>query len=150
MKRTALIGTLIASLAVGSAAIAGPYDRGRGYDRDHDRDRGRYSNYDHRDHRDDRGNWDRRDYRGNWDHRDYRDHRYGTYYRPNGYYSHRWVRGERLPVAFYARPYVIADYRGYGLHSPPRGYHWVRVNGDAVLAAIATGIVLDSVFNFFD
>ena len=79
---------------------------------------------------------------------DYRP-RYGTYYRPHGYYSHRWVRGERLPVAFYGRPYVIADYRGWGLYGPPRGYHWVRVDGDAVLAAIATGIVLDTVFDAF-
>ena len=72
------------------------------------------------------------------------------YYPPLGYYSHRWVRGERLPVRFYSRPYVINDYRAYRLHAPPRGYHWVRVDGDAILAAVATGIVLDTVFDAFD
>ena len=55
-----------------------------------------------------------------------------------------------MPLAFYGRPYVIADYRGWGLYGPPRGYHWVRVDGDAVLAAIATGIVLDTVFDAFN
>jgi Ni/Co efflux regulator RcnB len=44
---------------------------------------------------------------------------------------------------------VIANYRDCGLRAPPRGYHWVRVNGDAVLAAVATGIVLESVFHVF-
>jgi Ni/Co efflux regulator RcnB len=29
------------------------------------------------------------------------------------------------------------------------GYHWVRVNNDAVLAAVATGVVLDVAFNLF-
>ena len=149
MKHSTLIGALIVSLAAGSAAMADSRDHGRDYDR-HDDRRGHESDhrghdYDHRD----RGNGYRHDYRD--DHRyrqDYRP-RYGTYYRPHGYYSHRWVRGERLPLAFYARPYVIADYRGWGLYGPPRGYHWVRVDGDAVLAAIATGIVLDTVFDAF-
>jgi Ni/Co efflux regulator RcnB len=75
--------------------------------------------------------------------------RYGVYHAPRGYYAHTWRRGDRLPVAYYQRPYVIADYRDCGLRAPPRGYHWVRVNGDAVLAAVATGIVLESVFHIF-
>ncbi len=150
MKRAALIGTLVVSLATGSAAIAAP---GHG-DRDHDRDRDRARAH----------HVERHDYGRGHDYRrgdDYRrgpsarvEHRaparYGTYYRPRGYYSHRWVRGERLPVAYYARPYVLVDYRGWGLRAPPRGYHWVRVNRDAVLAAVATGIVLDTVFHVFN
>jgi Ni/Co efflux regulator RcnB len=133
MKRAALIGTLIVSLATGSAALASPGGRG------------------HDDHRE----------RAQAHHRDYRPGpparavhrapvRYGAYYRPHGYYSHRWVRGERLPVAYYSRPYVIVDYRPWGLRAPPRGYRWVRVDRDAVLAAVATGIVLDTVFHVFD
>ena len=55
-----------------------------------------------------------------------------------------------MPLAFYARPYVVDDFYGYGLYAPPRGYHWVRVDGDAVLAAVATGIVLDTVFHAFE
>ena len=168
MKRAALIGTLVASLAAGSAAFADP--GGRGHD-GHDYDRGRSSSHGERrdfDRRDsyrrdyDRRDNDRHDYgRRDYDRHDYRPYaysrdgyrapaRYGAYYRPRGYYSHRWIRGERLPVAFYARPYVIDDYYGYDLYAPPRGYHWVRVNGDAVLAAVATGIVLDTVLHAFD
>lgn len=143
MKRAALIGALIVSLATGSAAFAAP--GGRGHD-DH-RERGHSYQHD-----------GRHDYRpgpsvrgGHRAPERYgHEHRYGTYYRPHGYYAHRWVRGERLPVGFYARPYVINDYRVWGLRAPPRGYHWVRVDGDAVLAAVATGIVLDSVFHLFN
>jgi hypothetical protein len=76
--------------------------------------------------------------------------RFAPYRHPHGFYSHRWIRGERLPVAYFARPYVIADYRDCGLRRPPRGYHWVRVDGDAVLAAVATGIVLDTVLHVFN
>ncbi len=135
MKRAALIGALVASLMAGSTAMANP--GGRGHD-------------DHRErplaqHEEDRAShWAA--VRGV-----HRAHvRQGVYQRPNGYYAHRWVRGERLPVEYYSRPYVIADYRGFGLRVPPRGYHWMRVDGDAVLAAVATGIVLDTMFHVFD
>ena len=85
--------------------------------------------------------------RGGFDHRG--PVRHGVYHRPAGYHEHTWRRGERLPVAYSQRPYVIGNYRDCGLREPPRGYHWVRVNGDAVLAGIATGLVLDSVFHLF-
>jgi Ni/Co efflux regulator RcnB len=148
MKRAALIGTLVASLVTGSAALAD----GRGHDNDRggrDYDRGRSWSH-HEEHRD----YGRRDY-GRNDFRAYAregyrvPERYEGYYRPHDYYSHRWIRGERLPFAYYERPYVIDDYYGYGLYAPPRGHHWVRVDGDAVLAAVATGIVLDTVFHAF-
>jgi Ni/Co efflux regulator RcnB len=164
MKRTALIGTLVASLAVGSAAFADgrDYDRGHGndrghsYDRGHDNDRGR--NYD-RDRRGayqgDRRDFERRDFRPAPYARDYYrapqrySYGYDRYSRPRGYYEHRWTRGERLPVSYFQRSYVIDDYYGYGLYAPPRGHHWVRVDGDAVLAAVATGIVLDTIIHAF-
>jgi len=142
MKRTALIGTLVVSLATGSAALAGPGGRGHEYDRERSRS-----------HQVERRDSERRDFRSAPHARDgYRGparYGYNRYNRPRGYYTHRWIRGERLPVAYYARPYVVADYYGYGLYGPPRGYHWVRVDGDAVLAAVATGIVLDTVFHAF-
>ncbi|HEY4365665.1 MAG TPA: RcnB family protein [Steroidobacteraceae bacterium] len=72
-----------------------------------------------------------------------------VYHQPRGYYEHSWNRGERLPVAYYQRPYWIGDYRSHGLRVPPRGYHWVRVNHDAVLAVVTTGVVLDIVHNLF-
>lgn len=44
--------------------------------------------------------------------------------------SHQdWNRGERI------------DYRHYHLHAPPRGYEWREVDGNYVLAAIATGVI---------
>ena len=139
MKRVAVVGALVAaSLLAGSAAMA--HDRG---------------DFDHREapraaHHDDRRvvGYERRVYvppRVVY----HAPVRYGSYHRPAGYYEHSWRRGERLPVAYYQRTYVIGNYRDCGLRAPPRGYQWVRVNGDAVLAGIATGIVLDSVFHIF-
>ncbi|CAH2811184.1 MAG: Probable transmembrane protein [uncultured Caballeronia sp.] len=60
---------------------------------------------------------------------------------------HDWHRGDRLPNDYRDRQYVVDDYRGYGLHQPPRGYHWVGVNGDYVLAAIATGVIAQIVLS---
>jgi Ni/Co efflux regulator RcnB len=138
MKRAALIGTLVVSLVAGSAAMAHPGDRG------HDSHRERA-----RSHQVERRDFDsRRGYRVREEHRERA--RYGVYYRPHGYYAHRWARGERLPSAYYARPYVVADYDDWGLRAPPRGYRWVRVDGDAVLAAVATGLVLDTMFHVFN
>lgn len=74
---------------------------------------------------------------------------WGAYHPPYGYYSHRWGRGERLPVAYFAPRYVVYDYGRCGLRAPPYGYHWVRVDTDVVLAAIATGVILDVVYNQF-
>ena len=135
MKRAALIAALVVSLATYSAAEASP--GGRGHDRYRDAPHARY---DHRRNYCPRASG-RSAYRG--------PARYGTYVRPYGYYTHRWSRGERLPVAYYAGPYLIADCRPFGLWVPPRGCHWMRVGGDAVLAAVATGIVLDTVFHVF-
>ncbi len=40
-----------------------------------------------------------------------------------------WNRGERI------------DYRHYHLRTPPRGYEWRQVDGNYVLAAVATGVI---------
>lgn len=87
-------------------------------------------------HRHDR-RWDR----GRW--------HWGSYHRPHGYVHRHWGRGDRLPHGYYASHYVIRDYYDCGLRRPPHGYHWVRVNTDAVLAVIATGVILDVVYNQF-
>jgi Ni/Co efflux regulator RcnB len=166
MKRVAGILAIISVLG-GSAALADPH-----FDGAHER--GEQSR--HRDWQQD-GRWSRHDdrapprefYRN--DHRRFEQERdsdrynriygyrygridgdrygpiYDRYARPNGRFDFR--RGDRLPVAYYGRPYVIDDYRGCGLYAPPRGYRWVRVDENAVLAAIATGIVLDAVYHAF-
>ena len=151
-------------------------DRGRHYDRghrDHDgRRAGRHD--DRRDHHDKR--WhrdhDRRDYRGHddrrhydhdrrWDRRDaYRagywngraDQRRfdrGRYVPPRGYHSRHWRHGDYLPRAYYHSHYVVRDYHVYHLNPPPYGYHWVRVNNDVILAAVASGLVVSVVNGLF-
>lgn len=44
-----------------------------------------------------------------------------------------WARGERV------------DYRHYHLRQPPRGYEWREVDGNYVLAAIATGAIATAI-----
>ncbi len=61
-----------------------------------------------------------------------------------GYQLHR---GERLPVEYRHRHYVVDDWRGHHLSAPPRGYHWVQAGGDYVLVAIATGIIVQLLLN---
>ncbi|AMM24680.1 RcnB family protein [Variovorax sp. PAMC 28711] len=52
-----------------------------------------------------------------------------------------WRRGGRVPSEYRGRNYVVDDYRMHRLNPPPRGYQWVGVGGDFVLAAVATGII---------
>jgi Ni/Co efflux regulator RcnB len=44
-----------------------------------------------------------------------------------------WNRGARV------------DYRHYHLQAPPRGYEWREVDGNYVLAAIATGVIASAI-----
>ena len=44
---------------------------------------------------------------------------------------------------------LAVDAAYYHLAPPPPGYYWVRVDHNAVLAAIATGVVLDVVAHEF-
>jgi Ni/Co efflux regulator RcnB len=55
---------------------------------------------------------------------------------------HEIHRGQRLPVEYRSRQYVVDDWRGHHLSAPPRGYNWVQTGGDYVLVAIATGVIL--------
>lgn len=52
-----------------------------------------------------------------------------------------WHKGDRLPPEYRDRSYVVDNWREHGLHAPPRGYQWVGVNGDYVLAAVASGVI---------
>jgi Ni/Co efflux regulator RcnB len=58
-----------------------------------------------------------------------------------------FYRGERLPNNYRGPQYVVNDWRGHGLRTPPRGYHWVQTGGDYVLVAIATGVILELLLN---
>ena len=61
--------------------------------------------------------------------------------------DHGFRRGERIPMEYRNRQYVVDDWRGHRLSAPPRGYHWVQSGGDYVLVAIATGIILQVLLN---
>lgn len=117
-------------------------------------------NYDRQDRREDRqeARQDRRDYQreARQDRRDYRrearqdERRYrraerrfraGAYRAPRGYAYRQWAYGQRLPSTYYSRQYVISDYGRYGLYAPPRGYVWTRVGDDAILTAVAGGVI---------
>ncbi len=44
-----------------------------------------------------------------------------------------WNRGERV------------DYHRYHLQAPQRGYEWREVDGNYVLAAVATGVIASTI-----
>ena len=127
-------------------------NRARGDDQRQDNN---WNNGQGRDHRGRRHAWrdNRRDAR--WD-----DAQHNGYYRYNQWHygpppqmgrnvtlGYRpWARGQRL--GYYANRYSEVDYRRENLREPRRGYHWVRDNdGDFLLAAIATGVILQVVVN---
>jgi len=62
---------------------------------------------------------------------------------PRPAYRH-WARGQRFDRR-YAQNYREVpnwqQYRGRRLYAPPRGYHWVRSGNDAVLVAVAGGVI---------
>lgn len=115
------------------------------------------------DRRDDRrdARHDRRDNR--YDHREDRRHEaHGrpfysphrppprvVYGHPHGWRgagpNHNFYRGGRLPPGYRSHYYVVDNWRGHHLSAPPRGYHWVQTGPDYVLAAIATGVILQIV-----
>jgi Ni/Co efflux regulator RcnB len=56
----------------------------------------------------------------------------------------KWNKGQRFDYR-YAQNYRVVNnwqqYRGRRLYAPPRGYHWVRSGNDAVLVAVAGGVI---------
>ncbi len=77
-------------------------------------------------------------------------HRYRAprYARPRGYQSHQWQAGYYLPEPYRTSHYVV-HYDHYRLPPPPRGYHYIRVDDHVVLAAIASGLITEVLFNLF-
>jgi Ni/Co efflux regulator RcnB len=149
-RKYALMAAVALSLLTSSLAFADP-PGDHGHDRDHHEWR-------HGDHDRDHHEWrhddhDRREHRDEWryQHEDRHAYRFdsGEYFRPHGYYVHRWHRGDRLPIDYRAPVYVVPNVAVYRLRPPPPGYYWVRVDNNAVLAAVATGVVIDVAYNLF-
>ncbi|MEO5736015.1 MAG: RcnB family protein [Variovorax sp.] len=131
-KTVAIVAATLALSSVGSAFAQDRFQP-RGPDRD-----GRFEQRgDRQDFRNDRN--DRFDHRG--DRQDFRD---GRHVDRSGFPSPRadWRRGGRVPTEYRGRNYVVNDWRGHHLNAPPRGYQWVGVGGDYVLAALTTGLIV--------
>ncbi len=111
MKR--LTAALLTSVlaATLSGLPASAQDDHHDRDRSHDQDR----SHDHdRDHHDDQGH-------GYVRHNEWR--------RGAAMRHEDWDRGQRL------------DWRAHHLRRPPRGYEWREVDGNYVMAAVATGVI---------
>jgi len=98
----------------------------------------------------DRGRPESWRHRPEW--RAYAGPRAGYWYAPGyGYYRENpglhlgWRRGGYVPVTY--RRLYVQDWGYYGLRAPPRGYRWVYVDGDFVLMAVATGLILDVILH---
>jgi Ni/Co efflux regulator RcnB len=53
---------------------------------------------------------------------------------------HGWKKGGRIAAADWGRGQTV-DYHAHHLRQPPRGYEWRQVDGNYVLAAVATGLI---------
>ena len=78
-----------------------------------------------------------------------RTYKVGPYQRPHGWVNRRWGYGDRLPRAYWAPQYLLADYWLFGLEVPPVDYEWVRVGDDALLIDTSTGEVLQAEYGVF-
>lgn len=134
MSKSIVFAIATMSLVMGGFAFAQGYGDRNDHGRNEQAQRGGHS-----ERRDNAGRRpDRREFRG----RAYNDERRaergaGRGAGPN----HEFHRGERLPVQYRQRHYVVNDWRGHNLSAPPRGYHWVQTGPDYVLVAIASGII---------
>lgn len=53
----------------------------------------------------------------------------------------RWAKGQRFDRRQASSYRVINNPRAYRLNSAPRGYQWVQSGNDAVMIALASGII---------
>jgi Ni/Co efflux regulator RcnB len=67
----------------------------------------------------------------------------------NRFQQHRWNRGDRFDRRYASNYMVVSNPYYYNLRPAPYGYHWVRSGNDAVLVAIASGIIGALVANAF-
>jgi Ni/Co efflux regulator RcnB len=78
-----------------------------------------------------------------------RSYHVGVYHRPPGWVSHRWGYGQILPRAYWAAPFILADYWLFALEVPPVGFEWVRDDTDAILVNVATGQIIQVEYGVF-
>jgi Ni/Co efflux regulator RcnB len=144
MRKFLTAAVALSVLASAGAASAAPYDQRRDsrhverLDRQADRaDR----QADRAERRADRAE-------ARYERRAERRYQAGRYQRPAGYQHREWRHGDRLPASYRSRSYAV-DHRRYGLQAPPRGYQYTRVDNNAVLTAVATGVIASVVVGLF-
>lgn len=67
----------------------------------------------------------------------------------NGFEARNWQRGERFDSRYATDYMVISDPGYYDLSPAPYGYRWVRSGNNAILVAIASGIIGALIANAF-
>lgn len=58
----------------------------------------------------------------------------------------RYHRGQYLPREYRGGRYIVTQHSPR-LYAPPRGHHWVNVNGEFLLIAAATGLIAHAILN---
>ena len=71
---------------------------------------------------------------------DHHDDHHGDHHDAHYVRHDEWKKGYHMQHDDWARAQRI-DYRQYHLNAPPRGYEWRSVDGNYVLAAVATGVI---------
>jgi Ni/Co efflux regulator RcnB len=63
----------------------------------------------------------------------------------HGYVHHEeWKKGATIRKEDWARGEHV-DYKEHHLRAPPHGYEWRQVDGNYVLAAVATGVIASAI-----
>ncbi len=68
------------------------------------------------------------------------EHRDEQHQDPHSVHHADWPKGARMRQEDWGRGDHV-DYRSRHLKAPPRGYEWRSVDGNYVLAAVATGVI---------
>ena len=78
-------------------------------------------------------------------HRDRRNDQRDDHHDNHQYVEHKeWKKGYHMQKEDWNRGERV-DYRTYHLNAPPRGYEWRQVDGNYVLAAVATGVIASAI-----
>lgn len=85
---------------------------------------------------------------------DHRDDRGQQQARPDDHHDdhapqqaqHHWAKGQRMAHEDWDRSQQV-DYREHHFRRPPRGYEWRQVDGQYILAGVATGVIASIILN---
>jgi len=75
----------------------------------------------------------------------HQDHHNGHPRRSAGLNPPGWHRGDRLPDGYRDHRHTVYEWHAHRLPPPDRHHRWVSVNGDYLLIAIASGVILSVV-----